>query len=45
MLVEEIKKSAEQIAAALVGGADVLIKYNKDMQKIKIQQVNYKKIK
>ena len=45
MLVEEIKKSAEQIAAALVGNADVLIKYNKDMQKIKIQQVNYKKIK
>lgn len=45
MLVEEIKKSAEQIAAALVGGSDILIKYNKDAQRVKIQQVNYKKIK
>lgn len=45
MLVEEIKKSAEQIAAALVGGADVLIKYNKDAQRVKIQKVDYKKIK
>lgn len=44
MLIEELKKHIDVIAAAIASGKDILIKYNQSNDTLKIQEVTYKKL-